>query len=94
MELYEVLRRPLITEKNTMVSVQDKYTFEVAPSATKPMIRRAVETLFKVDVTGVNTSTVQGKLRRVGKSRGTTRSWKKAVVTLKPGQRIEAFGSA
>jgi large subunit ribosomal protein L23 len=94
MELYEVLRRPLITEKNTMISVQDKYTFEVAPAATKPMIRRAVETLFKVDVTGVNTSKVRGKLRRVGKSRGTTRSWKKAVVTLKSGQRIEAFGSA
>ena len=94
MELYEVLRRPLITEKNTMVSVQDKYTFEVATSATKPMIRRAVETLFKVDVIGVNTSTVHGKLRRVGKSRGMTRGWKKAVVTLKQGQRIEAFGSA
>jgi large subunit ribosomal protein L23 len=94
MELYEVIRRPLITEKNTMVSVQDKYTFEVAPEATKPMIRRAVETLFKVDVTDVNTSRVHGKLRRVGKSRGMTRSWKKAVVTLKAGQRIEAFGSA
>jgi large subunit ribosomal protein L23 len=58
------------------------------------MIRRAVETLFKVDVTDVNTSRVHGKLRRVGKSRGMTRSWKKAVVTLKAGQRIEAFGSA
>jgi large subunit ribosomal protein L23 len=94
MELYEVIRRPLITEKNTMVQAQDKYTFEVAPGATKPMIRRAVETLFKVDVTDVNTSKVHGKLRRVGKSRGMTRSWKKAVVTLKSGQRIEAFGSA
>jgi large subunit ribosomal protein L23 len=94
MELYEVIRRPLITEKNTMVQAQDKYTFEVAPGATKPMIRRAVETLFKVDVTDVNTSRVHGKLRRVGKSRGMTRSWKKAVVTLKAGQRIEAFGSA
>jgi large subunit ribosomal protein L23 len=94
MELYEVIRRPLITEKNTMVQTQDKYTFEVAPGATKPMIRRAVETLFKVEVTDVNTSKVHGKLRRVGKSRGMTRSWKKAVVTLKSGQRIEAFGSA
>jgi large subunit ribosomal protein L23 len=94
MELYEVLRRPLITEKNTLVSVYNKYTFEVAPDANKPMIRRAVETLFKVDVTKVNVSTVHGKLRRVGKSQGMTRDWKKAVVTIKEGQRIEAFGSA
>jgi large subunit ribosomal protein L23 len=94
MELYEVLRRPLITEKNTMVGEQSKYTFEVARHANKPMIRQAVESLFKVDVTAVNTSTVHGKLRRVGKSRGMTRNWKKAVVTLKPGQRIDAFGSA
>lgn len=94
MELYDVLLRPLITEKNTMLGAQNKYTFEVALAANKPMIRRAVETLFKVDVTDVNVSRVRGKLRRVGKSRGMTRHWKKAVVTLKPGQRIEAFGSA
>jgi large subunit ribosomal protein L23 len=94
MELYEVLRRPLITEKNTMVGLQNKYTFEVAAGANKPMIRRAVETIFKVDVTDVNVSTVHGKLRRVGQSRGMTRDWKKAVVTLKPGDRIEAFGGA
>jgi large subunit ribosomal protein L23 len=93
MELYDVLRRPLITEKNTMLGAQNKYTFEVAVGANKPMIRRAVETLFKVDVTDVNVSHVRGKMRRVGKSRGMTRAWKKAVVTLKPGQRIEAFGS-
>lgn len=94
MELYDVLRRPLITEKNTMLGLQNKYTFEVALGANKPMIRRAVETLFNVDVVDVNVSRVRGKMRRVGRSRGRTRSWKKAVVTLKPGQRIEAFGSA
>lgn len=94
MEVYDVLRRPLITEKNTMLGEQGKYSFEVAVGANKPMIRRAVETLFKVDVTDVNVSRVHGKMRRVGKSRGMTRSWKKAVVTLKPGQRIEAFGGA
>lgn len=93
MELYDVLRRPLITEKNTMLDAQNKYTFEVAVAANKPMIRRAVETLFKVDVLAVNVSHVHGKMRRVGKSRGMTRDWKKAVVTIKPGQRIEAFGS-
>lgn len=93
MELYDVLRRPLITEKNTMLGVQNKYSFEVAVGANKPLIRRAVETIFKVDVVDVNVSRVHGKMRRVGKSRGVTRDWKKAVVTLKPGQRIEAFGS-
>ncbi len=94
MELYEVLRRPLITEKNTMLAPLNKYTFEVAMGANKPMIRQAVEALFKVDVVDVNVSYVRPKLRRVGRSRGMTRTWKKAVVTIKPGQRIEAFGSA
>lgn len=94
MELYDVLRRPLITEKNTLLGEQNKYTFEIAVDANKPMVRRAVETLFKVDVLDVNVSRVHGKMRRVGRNRGMTRDWKKAVVTLKPGQRIEVFGSA
>ncbi|HEX5414677.1 MAG TPA: 50S ribosomal protein L23 [Chloroflexota bacterium] len=94
MELYEILRRPLITEKNTLLGEQNKYTFEVAMAATKPEIRDAVEKIFKVDVTAVNTSKVHGKVKRVGRSIGRTRSWKKAVVTLKPGQRIEVFGGA
>jgi large subunit ribosomal protein L23 len=93
MELYEVLRRPLITEKNTMLGAQNKYSFEVAMAANKPMIRKAVETIFKVDVTDVNVSHVHGKLRRVGRSTGMTRDWKKAVVTIKEGQRIEVFGT-
>jgi large subunit ribosomal protein L23 len=93
MELYEVLRRPLITEKNTMLGAQNKYSFEVAMAANKPMIRKAVETIFKVDVTDVNVSHVHGKLRRVGRSTGMTRDWKKAVVTIKEGQRIEIFGT-
>lgn len=94
MELYDVLRRPLITEKNTMLGAQNKYTFEVAVGANKPMVRRAVETLFKVDVTDVNIIHVPGKMRRVGRNRGMTRAWKKAVVTVRGGQRIEAFGGA
>ena len=92
MELYEVLRRPLITEKNTMLGAQSKFTFEVAKDANKIQIRQAVEAMFNVDVTAVNTINVKGKMRRVRKSRGMTRSWKKAVVTLKPGQRIDLFG--
>lgn len=93
MELYEVLRRPLITEKNTLLGEQNKYCFEVATSANKPQIRQAVEALFNVQVADVNVSNVHGKMRRVGRSRGMTRQWKKAVVTLKPGHRIDLFGS-
>lgn len=93
MELYEVLRRPLITEKNTMLGAQNKFTFEVAKDANKIQIRQAVEAMFNVEVNDVNVSRVHGKMRRVGRSHGMTRAWKKAVVTLKPGQRIDLFGT-
>jgi len=93
MNIHDVLRRPIITEKNTMLGAQNKYTFEVADGATKPMIREAVEKIFKVNVTAVNVIHVPGKLRRVGRQRrpGRTSPWRKAVVTLQPGQRIEFF---
>ncbi len=94
MNPYDVLRRPIITEKNTMLGAQSKYTFEVAKTATKPMIAAAVETAWKdVNVVAVNIVHVPGKHRRVGRQRkpGMTSPWKKAVVTLQPGQRIEFF---
>ncbi len=93
MYIHDVLRRPIITEKNTMLGAQNKYTFEVAPHATKPMIEEAVSKIFKVNVTAVNIIHVQPKRRRVGRQRnpGLTSPWKKAVVTLQPGQRIEFF---
>lgn len=91
MHLYEVLRRPLITEKNTTLQIQNKYAFEVAEEANKPQVKQAVEKAFKVKVTAVNTLTVPGKLRRIGRQQVLTRSWKKAVVTLKPGDKIEIF---
>ncbi len=93
MNIHDVLRRPIITEKNTMLGAQNKYTFEVAAEATKPMIGEAVEKIFKVNVTAVNVVHVPGKLRRVGRQRkpGLTSPWKKAVVTIRPGQRIEFF---
>jgi large subunit ribosomal protein L23 len=91
MHSYEVLRRPVITEKNTMLVEQSKYTFEVAPQANKPQIKEAVEKAFKVKVTSVNVIHVPGKMRRAGRQRGMTSSWKKAVVTLEPGQKIELF---
>jgi len=91
MNSYEVIRRPVITEKNTMLLERNKYTFEVAISANKPQIKEAVEKAFKVKVTAVNVMHVPGKMRRAGSRRGMTRSWKKAVVTLEEGQKIELF---
>lgn len=91
MNLYEVLRRPLVTEKNTTLQVQNKYAFEVAREATKPQIKAAVEKAFKVNVTSVNVVVVPGKTRRVGRQRVQTHEWKKAVVTLKPGDKIQIF---
>jgi large subunit ribosomal protein L23 len=88
---HEILRRPVITEKSTMLGDRGQYVFEVAPTANKIEIRRAVEAVFKVDVEAVNVSHVRGKMRRMGRSTGMTASWKKAVVTLRPGQKIELF---
>lgn len=91
MHLYDVLRRPLITEKNTTLQAQGKYAFEVAKQANKPQVKQAVEKAFKVKVTTVNVIMVPGKTRRVGRQQVLTRSWKKAIVTLKPGDKIELF---
>lgn len=92
MHLYEVLRRPLITEKNTNLQAGGKYAFEVAGDATKFQIKQAVEKAFKVKVTAVNIMTVAGKTRRVGRRQiESKRPWKKAVVTLKPGDKIQLF---
>ena len=91
MHLYEVLRRPLITEKNTALQAENKYAFEVAGEANKNQIKQAVEKAFKVKVTAVNVMTVPGKTRRVGRQQVLTQSWKKAIVTLKPGDKIELF---
>ena len=87
----EVLIRPLFPEKNTMITAQGRYTFEVDRRANKPMVRQAVEQVFRVNVTAVNIMNVPGKTRRVGQSVGKTSPWKKAIVTLRPGQRIEIF---
>ena len=94
MDLYEVLRRPLITEKSTALQAEGKYAFEVAREATKPQIKQAVEKAFKVGVTAVNVVTVPGKTRRLGRRLLPARPWKKAIVTLKPGDKIEFFEGA
>ncbi len=91
MHVYEVLRRPVVTEKNTMLLAQGKYTFDVRQEANKPQIKEAVEKAFKVNVVSVNVINVPGKMRRVGRRRAMSPPWKKAVVTLEPGQKIELF---
>ena len=89
MHLYEVLRRPLVTEKNAALQAQGKYGFEVAGEANKEQVKQAVEKSFKVTVTQVNVITVPGKGRRMRGRLVINPSWKKAVVTLKPGDKIE-----
>ena len=82
MRAQDIVIRPIITEKSMMGIAEKKYTFEVAKSATKIDIARAVEELFKVKVQRVNTVHVRGRMRRQGRFEGYTRSWKKAYVTL------------
>jgi large subunit ribosomal protein L23 len=94
MDDYEILRRPIITEKGTQLTTQHKYGFEVASGANKVMVRHAVETIFKVHVTDVNIIHVPSKQRRVGRHHAMTSPWKKAIVTIRPDERIEAFGGA
>ncbi|MCX6010577.1 MAG: 50S ribosomal protein L23 [Chloroflexi bacterium] len=91
MHLYEVVRRPLITEKATLLKEQNRYAFEVAKEANKRQIKEAVQAAFKVNVVKVNVMRVPGKMRRIGRRYVLTPSWKKAVVTLEPGQKIEFF---
>lgn len=89
MEMWQVIDRPLITEKNTFLVGEGKYTFKVATKANKAQIKDAVEKIFKVLVADVNVMNVRGKERGVGRRKGVSPNWKKAIVTLKPGQRIE-----
>ena len=91
MHPYQVLCRPLITEKNTSLQALGKYAFEVAGDANKQQVKEAVEKAFKVKVTAVNMISVSGKTRIVGRRQVLTRSWKKAIVTLQPGDNIQFF---
>ncbi|WP_418743314.1 50S ribosomal protein L23 [Dialister invisus] len=91
MEARDILVRPIVTEKSTALMEQGKYTFRVPLAATKIQIRQAVEQIFKVKVQAVNTMRYEGKLKRMGRTQGRRSDWKKAVVTLKPGEAIELF---
>lgn len=90
----EIVVRPIITEKSMNGIADKKYTFEVAKKATKIDVKRAVEELFGVEVSKVNTLHVRGQMRRQGRYEGYTRSWKKAIVTLTADSKtIEFFES-
>ena len=91
MESYEVLRRPIITEKNIALQSQSKYAFEVADRANKRQVKEAVEKAFKVNVVSANVITVHGKTKRMGRHQVKTSPWKKALVTLEAGQKIQFF---
>jgi large subunit ribosomal protein L23 len=91
MQLHEVLRRPLVTEKNAVLQSLGKYAFEVDRRANKTEIKDAVQTAFKVTVTAVNVVNMRGKSKRVGRGYTFSPNWKKAVVTLKAGDKIELF---
>lgn len=89
---YEVIIRPIVSERSFDLMNNNKYTFEVAKNAPKEEIRAAIQKLFGVRVLKVNTINVKPKQKRVRYQVGMTRSWKKAVVTLAPGDTIEVFG--
>ena len=89
----EVIIRPIITEHSFDMMEENTYTFEVAKDANKVEIRQAVEAIFNVSVVKVNTLNVKSKPKRVRYHLGKTRTWKKAMVTLKAGDTIEIFAS-
>ena len=91
----DIVIKPIITERSMSLIAQGKYTFEVAKDANKIEVAAAVETLFPgTKVAAVNTMNVSGKTKRIGRNVGTTRSWKKAVVTIKAdSKKIEFFES-
>jgi large subunit ribosomal protein L23 len=94
LDAFSTIIRPVVSEKSTVLGEQGKYVFEVAPDANKILVKRAVEEAFaskKVQVASVNILRQVGKMRRRGRSVGMTRSWKKAIVTLRPGQRLDLF---
>ena len=103
MDVYHIIKRPLVTEKGTYQSTQlfpatatraargGAYAFEVHPDATKPMIKQAVELIYNVKVASLRTANRTGKRRRVRYKTGKTRSWKKAVVVLRADHHIDLF---
>lgn len=89
---YEIVRRPLITEKTTIQKESfNQVTFEVERKANRVEIKRAIEKIFNVRVAAVRTMQITGKVKRRGRILGKRKDWKKAIVTLMPGERIDFF---
>ncbi|WCB96116.1 50S ribosomal protein L23 [Baekduia alba] len=91
MDASQVIIRPVVSEKSYVLAAAEKYTFRVHPSAHKTQIRQAIEQLFDVNVVEVRTMSVKSKPKRRGQTAGRTRSWKKAIVQVAPGQSIPIF---
>ncbi len=91
MNARDIILAPVITEKAVSLLPEKKYTFRVADSANKIEIAKAVEEIFGVKVAKVNTISMKGHLRRMGRNQGYTSDWKKAVVTLKPDSKTIEF---
>ena len=94
MDARQIIIRPIVSEKSYALIAQNKYTFRVHPDAHKTQIRAAVEEIFDVEVADVKTMTIRSKPKRRGYTAGRTRGWKKAIVLLVPGDRIELFEGA
>ncbi|MEM9904767.1 MAG: 50S ribosomal protein L23 [Cyanobacteria bacterium P01_D01_bin.44] len=90
-DLPDIIRRPIVTEKATLNLENNQYTFEVAPKATKPQIKAAIESLFDVKVKGISTLNPPRKKRRMGRFIGYRPTYKRAIVTLAPGDSITLF---
>ena len=89
---FNIIKRPVISEKSTaLAEVANRYVFEVSSDASKPEIKSAVEQLFKVKVKAVNTIVMHGKNKRAGRFEFKRSNWKKAIITLVAGQKIELF---
>lgn len=95
MSQFDIIKRPLVTEKsNIQKETANQLTFEVDRKANRVEIRRAIERIFNVRVASVRTMQVTGKVKRRGRILGKRRDWKKAIVTLRPGERIDFFEGA
>ena len=91
-KIFNIVKRPVISEKSTaLAEVANRYVFEVASAASKPEIKNAIEQLFKVKVKAVNTIVMHGKNKRAGRFEYKRSNWKKAIITLIAGQKIELF---
>ena len=91
MDPSQVIIRPVVSEKSYVLAANDKYTFRVHPDAHKTQIRQAVESLFDVKVVSVRTASVKSKPKRRGWTSGRTRTWKKAIVQVRPEDEIPIF---